>query len=135
MTTIPPLSEGTTAAIANLTDYSIEHEYGVVGAVDRVLGATTVALAGLQFDLRAQFVSINGTDAGLAGYAQATLRVLVRQGLEARLCQCHTINDGRCPHAHVGSCGGHYEADVPAIDGALLCGTCHIAEYQARAEN
>lgn len=128
MTTIPPLSEGTTAAIANLTDYSIEHEYGVPGATGRVLGATTVALAGLQFDLRAQFVSINGTDAGLAGYAQATLRILLRDGLEARRCQCHTLN-GICPHGTAARCEGHYEADVPPIDGARLCGTCHAAMY------
>lgn len=130
-TPIPPLSDGTKTAVANLVDYTIEREYG--HDVDAAIrGARTVALSGLQFDLRDQFIGINGHDNGLDRYAEATLRILARDGLEVRRCQCHTIN-GTCQHGTGASCGSHYEADVPPIDGALLCGTCHIAEYQARS--
>lgn len=130
-TPIPALSDGTTAAITNLIEYTIEREYGQ--DVDVALrGARTLALAGLQFDLRDQFVNINGHDNGLVGYAESTLRILVRDGLAARVCQCSKLNPAGCRHGRRYTCSDHYEADVPPINGALLCGTCYIGEYQTR---
>ena len=130
-TTIPPLSDGTRAAVANLVDYEIEREYGndVAG---QIRGAKTLALAGLQFDL----LDSGSPVEGVQGVAETTLRILVRDGLAARVCQCRQIHPHGCKHGSaVGSlfCGRHYEADVPAIDGALLCGTCHVAEYETRS--
>lgn len=140
-TPIPPLSEGTTAAVDQLVDYAILREYGIVvdegGYLieDQVIGATMIAKAGLQFDLIEQFKGMNqGKTDGLDGYVDATLRVLVSDGIEGRRCQCHTIN-GTCSHGTAARCEGHYESDVPPIDGVLLCGTCHIAEHQTRVEN
>jgi len=130
-TELPPLSDGTKAAIANVVDYKIEREHGQDTA-DAEQGARMIALAGLQFDLLAA-----GADAErVRGLAETTLRILVREGLAARVCQCRQLHPHGCPHGSaVGSlwCGGHYEADVPPIDGALLCGACHVAEYQARS--
>lgn len=128
---IPPLSDATRAAVANVVDYQIEREYGRDVAAE-IQGATTLALAGLRFDLRERFMSINGSDNGLDGYARSTLRILVRDGLVERECQCRRMHpDGRA-HGHVYTCHVHYESDVPPIDGVLLCGGCHIAEYQTR---
>ncbi|MFG3715846.1 hypothetical protein [Micromonospora sp. NPDC047730] len=129
------LSDGTRAAVANLVDYEIERERGQDDAAAKA-GARAVALAGIKFDLRDSFVTQTGSDAGLQGYAETTLRMLVTDGLADRVCQCRTLHPHGCPHGSaVGSlwCGGHYEADVPAIGGALLCGTCHVAEYETRA--
>jgi hypothetical protein len=137
---IPPLSDGTKAAIANIVDYTILREYSIVITDDGLLvedamtGARMIALAGLQFDLHHQFVEMNGNDRGLSKYAEATLPILVRDGLAERVCQCRELH-GVCPHAGNSSkpiCANHYETDVPEIDGALLCGPCHIDEYQAR---
>lgn len=132
--TLPELSEGTRAAIASLVDARIDREHG--GAVeDQIRGATMLATAGLQFDLYQQYVTANGDDRGLRGYVDTALRILVREGLAARVCQCRQLHPHGCKHGSaVGQlwCGGHYEADVPPIDGALLCGDCYVAEYQAR---
>jgi hypothetical protein len=128
---IPPLSDGTRAAIANLVNYTIEREYGQ-SADAEMAGAKTLAMGGLHFDLRDQFISINGTDEHLDGYVEATLRILLRDGLAERTCQCRTLY-GVCPHTHNHSrpiCANHTEADVPPIRGALLCGACHVDEYQ-----
>ncbi|PZG06281.1 hypothetical protein C1I95_32125, partial [Micromonospora craterilacus] len=131
-TEIPPLSDGTRAAVANLVDYTIEREYGN-DVTDEIKGATMVALAGLHFDL----LDAGAADAeGTRGLAETTLRILLRTGLAARICQCRQLHPHGCKHGGaVGSlwCDRHYEADVPAIDGALLCGTCHVVEYEARA--
>lgn len=130
-TPIPPLSDATLAAVNNLVDYTIEAEYGNAVA-DEIRGARTVALGALQFDLRDQFTGLNGDDYGLSGYADATLRVLIRDGLATRVCQCRQLH-ATCPHKQTGMpfCADHFEADVPPVRGARLCGTCHVAEYQS----
>lgn len=122
---IPPLSDGTRAAIANLVEYEIEREYGhdVKAAA---AGARMIALGGLQLDLRADYLARTGDESQFSGYVDSTLRILIRDGLAERACQNRKLNPTALP------CRNHYEADVPPIDGALLCGTHHIAEYEAR---
>lgn len=129
-TNTPPLSDGTRAAIANLVDYEIEREYGhdVTAAM---AGARMIALGGLQMDLLAS----GAPQDTVQNVAEIDLRILIREGLATRVCQCQQLHRHGCPHGSaVGQlwCGKHYEADVPPIDGALLCGDCHVAEYQAR---
>jgi hypothetical protein len=129
-TNIPPLSDGTRAAIANIINYEVEREYGQDTA--GLAGAKTLALAGLQFDLLESGATQEMIRAGLA---DTTLRILVRDGLAARICQCRQLHPDGCVHgAATGSlwCEGHFEADVPAVGGALLCGTCHCREYESR---
>lgn len=131
-TEIPPLSDGTRAAIANLVEYTIAREYGQDAS--GLTGARMLARAGLEFDLREDYLSrTDGDEHGLTGLADTTLRILVRDGLAARLCQCAQLHPGGCAHgpSTVVWCPGHYESDVPPIGGALLCGTCHGAEYSA----
>ncbi|MBM0205766.1 hypothetical protein JNW90_24185 [Micromonospora sp. STR1s_5] len=123
--TPPPPSEGTAAAVANLVDFAIQREYGHdVTALNAA--ARDLALAGLTFDLRDFFVSLNGSDHRLRGYVESQLSILVRDGLAERACQWRKL------HPEALTCSHHYEHDVPPIDGALLCGTHHIEEYQAR---
>lgn len=129
-TKIPPLSEGTRTAVDNLVDYMIEREYGH-DVADAIKGVTMIADAGLQFDLRAAGATQEQLQAGLV---HTTLRILVRDGLAARVCQCRRLHPNGCPHgAATGSlwCDNHYEADVPELSGVKLCGTCHVAEYEA----
>jgi prevent-host-death family protein len=132
-TALPTLSDDTSAAVANLVNYTIEREYGRAVA-DDLARRKKMAIDGLMLDMRNE-----GADEGMLrgqSLAYATLRILVRQGLEARLCQCRVLNPNGCPHATViGSlwCEGHFEQDVPATRGALLCGTCYCAEDPASA--
>ncbi len=121
------IGAATRAAVANIVDYRIEAEYGHRNPGEA--GAMMIAEAAATLDLRPLYVEINGDDRHLRGLVDSTLRILIAEGLEARRCQCHTIN-GACPHGIDGHCTGHTEADVPPIRGALLCGRCHIAEYE-----
>jgi hypothetical protein len=121
------VSDTTRAAVANIVDYRIEAEYGQPNPGEA--GAMALATASATLDLRPLYMQINGDDRHLAALVDNTLRILIADGLEARRCQCHTIN-GACPHGIDGRCTGHTEADVPPIRGALLCGRCHVAEYQ-----
>lgn len=127
--TIADLSPGTLAAIANLVEYTIEKEYGTFTEGARI-GARITAIAGVQMDVAAAYLERNaGDDRYLHGYADTTVRMLVAEGLEARRCQCAAVLDELAGHDHIGACAGHYEADVPQLDGKLLCGTCHVAVY------
>ncbi len=121
------ISDTTRAAIANIVDYRIEAEYGQPNPGEA--GAMTIAVASATQDLRPLYVQLNGDDRHLRSLVDTTLRILITDGLEARRCQCHTIN-GACPHGVDGHCTGHTETDVPPIRGALLCGRCHVAEYR-----
>lgn len=132
-TTLPALSDATRAAVANVVDYTIEAEYGQ--PTPGMDGARMLALGGLMIDLGDEHRRTNGalaTDASLRSVAETTLRILIRDGLAARECQCRQLTGGGCTHGERGVCHRHYEADVPPIDGALLCGTCHVTEYQTR---
>lgn len=133
------VSEATTAAIACLVDAEIAREYGqthVSGqpVKDVVEGALMLLSASLEVDLREAFVAATGSDRRLAPYAQACRSILVRDALAARECQCRQLGgaglDGA--HGHRDTCHGHYEADVPEIDGLRLCGECYIAEANRR---
>lgn len=112
----------TRAAVASVVEHEIDRECGRQDAT-AAAGARTLALAGLRMDLHTIHVEANGTDRGLDGVVDAQLRILVRQGLDARRCQCPTID----VHGHRGRCTGHYEADVPEVAAARLCGTCYCA--------
>ena len=129
-TTIPALSDGTRAAVANVVEYTIEKEYGQ--QVPGLAGAKQIALAGLQFDLLAG----GAPQDGIQGHADIVLRMLVTEGLAARVCQCRQLHPHGCPHGSTSGqlwCGRHYEADVPELGRALLCGTCHVVEYESRS--
>lgn len=124
--TMPDLSEHTRIAIAQLVDATIEHEYG---RDTGLVTARQTAHAALAEDLRPTHAG-----AGLDSYTHITLRILVRDGMATRTCQCRQLHPLGCPHGSASGsiwCTNHYESDVPALRGALLCGTCHVAEYQA----
>ncbi|WP_431881954.1 hypothetical protein [Micromonospora chalcea] len=125
-------SAATRVAVTNLVDYEIEREYGRnVGA--EIAGATSLAVAGLIHDLRDEYARRNGGSDGVEAYARSVLRIMVRDGLTERLCQCRSIRPAaRHPHGNM-PCDRHFEVDVPPIDGVLLCGGCHVAESDARA--
>lgn len=125
------VSAETRAIVANIVEYEIEREYGNAGTGD-VRGAWILAVAAIRMDWSRYWMQINGVGAAseraLDQAADMHLRTLVREGLEARRCGCLNLR-----HSHpAGGCSGHTEADVPPIDGQLLCGPCHIAIYQAQ---
>lgn len=128
--TLPPLSEPTRIAVAALVDATVEHEYGH----SKTLTATREAAhATLVKDLRSSYVTRTGNGDGLLAYVDITLRILIRDGLATRVCQCRQLHPHGCPHGSASGsiwCARHYEADVPPLNGALLCGTCHVGEYQ-----
>lgn len=122
------------AAVDDVVEYRIEREYGIEDAEDAMGGAAIRAVILITDDIRPRYTAATGSDHGIKGLAEALLRMLVTAGLEARLCQCNAGSDphARVGHDHVGECSGHYEADVPPIDGMLMCGTCHGAVWRAR---
>jgi hypothetical protein len=123
------VSIGTRAVVASLVEHEIEREYGT-GDADGRTGATMLARAGIRMDWHSLWVQIHGTDSGLDAAADMHLRTMVREGLEARRCQCphdgvgDHLADG---HGHRGLCEGHYEADVPPVKGLKFCGSCYCA--------
>lgn len=134
------LSDGTRAGIATLIEARIAREYGqtAIDGQDVALvesGARMLVEAGLHFDARPAFLAFaKGDERGLNGWVDSEIRILLKEGLAARECQCRQLAHGGLDrnHGHRDTCHRHYEADVPPIDGLLLCGTCHGAEYQAR---
>lgn len=120
------ITDGTRAAVASLVEHTIDREYGTQDAA-ATNGARMLALAGLQMDLHRLFVEINGSDRGLDALADTQLRIMVRDALDARRCDCRTGGPGH-PHSSLLRCEGHTEADVPATeDGQKLCGACYGA--------
>lgn len=117
----------TRAVAAGIVEYRIDREYGKVDD-DGLRGATMLALAAIKMDINRRYVALNGSEDRIDGLADSLLRLLVAEGLDARRCQCPVTDPNQLVgHDHSGPCEGHYEADVPAIDGARLCGTCHVA--------
>jgi hypothetical protein len=116
----------------NIAGYRVEQEYGI-DVSGHLPGALVLGTAAVTFDIRALWMEKNGNDRGLEQAAGALLKQLVDQGLADRLCQCPAVSPSeRGRHGHIGACARHYEADVPTIKGNLLCGTCHIAEFEAQ---
>ncbi len=111
----------TRAAVASLVEHEIEREYGV-GNHDARAGARLLALAGLEMDLT-DFAPARG----LRALAETQLRIMMRDGLAARRCECAAYGDGH-PHSSGVRCDGHTEADVPVLPGGRYCGGCYIAE-------
>ncbi len=127
MQTMPPLSDTTRAAVNAYVNATVEHEYQRADATE----ARQAAHTALMDDLRDNYVTRNGGGDGLVSYTDHTLRILVRDGLAARTCQCRQLHPHGCPHGTASGsiwCARHYEADVPAESGALLCGTCYVVE-------
>jgi hypothetical protein len=132
-------TEATAAAVRNLIDYLIEREHGQDVEAE-INGVRAVARAGIQFDLRNEYPARRpASTAALEALVDTELRMLVRDGLAARRCQCAQMHaaglrrvTGDVEHGHNGACEGHTEADVPEVDGYLLCGGCHGAEWRAR---
>ncbi len=118
------VSIATRTAIASVVEHAIEREYRTgytatpnaytASDTDAAKGARTLALAGIRMDTHGLFVEVNGSDRGLDAAADSILRVLVREALEARVCQCP--ESGGSEHEHRGPCSAHFEADVPAVD-------------------
>lgn len=120
------ITNGTRAAVASLVEHTIDREYGTQDAT-ATNGARMLALAGLRMDLHRPFVEMNGSDRGLDGLADTQLRIMVRDALAARRCDCTTGGPGH-PHSSLIRCEGHTEADVPVTeDGHKLCGACYVA--------
>lgn len=72
-------------------------------------------------DLRDDYLArTGGDDTHLRGYVDSTLRILIRDGLAARECQIRQLDPSALP------CHTHYEADVPEVNGARLCGPHYI---------
>lgn len=112
----------TRAIVASAAEAAIEREYGADR--DVVTGATMIATAAITQDIAPAWIQTYGSDRGLRGTAEAQLRIMVRDALEARRCQCLGTPSVRCSHA--GRCSGHTEADVPPTSGGtLLCGGCY----------
>lgn len=129
---LAPISAETRGAVASVVEATIEREYQVDGAEASLKGATLIALAGLDMDLGGAWREAHtGYDTGLRGYTETALRILVAEGLLQRECQCNTSSDRDRTHNHRYTCHNHYEAEVPPIDGMLLCGPCHVDLYQA----
>lgn len=121
------ISDGTKAAVASLVEHTIDREYGTQDAT-ATNGAHMLALAGLRMDLHALYVEINKSDRGLDSLADTQLRIMVRDGLAARRCDCVTGGPGH-PHSSLIRCEGHTEHDVPATeDGQRFCGACYVAQ-------
>lgn len=117
--------------VNRVVEYRIEGEYGHPNEGENA--AVMLATAGISMDIHRTFVAINGTDHGVDSLAATLLRQLVNAGLEARRCQCAVVNPNKLGgHNHIsGRCGAHYEADVPELGGKRLCGSCHVAIWQA----
>lgn len=131
---VGPISDGGRTAVARVVESTIEHEYGRATTAD-LASVTSAAVATLAADLDEAFRRQTGTDQGLGLYSVSALRELVDEALAERVCQCRSLHPRQCPHESTSGslwCDGHYEADVPPLGGALLCGTCYIGEYQAR---
>lgn len=123
------LSDVTKDLIGTLAQYTIEREYGSTTAP--VDGARMLTIASLQFDLADAHAERGGQPEHLPSYAESVLRKLLRSALSARRCQCMVVDHAhRSGHDHIGACTRHYEADVPPLDGKLLCGTCYVATYE-----
>ena len=122
------VSPETRAAIASVVEHTIEREHGQ-GDAAAAAGARAIALAGLQMDLHGVAAELGGDDRALRGLADTQLRILITQGLDARRCQCPAVTPAeREGHGHSTACEGHYEADVPEVDGRRLCGACYCAQ-------
>lgn len=124
--------------IAAHVESHIGHEYGRV-SLDERRTSRSFAEASVRMAIYRHCLARTGSDteAGrmATGLASSIVRTLVSDGLAARLCQCRQLHPYGCPHrSAVGQlhCDGHTEPDVPELSGARLCGTCHVAEYQAQ---
>jgi hypothetical protein len=129
------LTDATMAAIWRVINDDIEHEHGG-GSKEQREAHKRDATRRLRDDLHDKWVQENGNDRSLAGFAYVQLRMLVAEGLATRECQCAKLHRHGCPHqGHRGLlfCNGHWEADVPLIDGTPLCGACHVGEFQKRS--
>lgn len=127
------LSEATASAVAEVVEHTIGGEYGRDVAA-ALADARKRAIEGLTGDLGERYAAVaagHATAGGLRAVAETSLRILVRDGLRARRCQCDGNTAGSTgPHPHpVGSlCDGHYDADTPPVEGRLLCGGCYCAQ-------
>lgn len=135
------VSEGTAAAIASLVEVRIAREYGLLSIDDQPLedvetGGRMLAEAGIKFDGGDAYLAFTGDEHGLSSWAYQEVNRLIAQGLAARTCQCSQLPQRGLfrDHEHREICTGHYEIDVPPIDGLLLCGDCHGVEYRARLD-
>jgi len=134
----PALSPGTLAAIASVVEHQIAFTYRRRDGVEvlaELRGARILARAGIALDSTNAWGRHFGNTTGLDTAADSLLRQLVRDGLAARRCQCDQLPehrfdnqlDGNCPHGIDLQCTGHFEADVPPVDGVYrLCGTCYV---------
>jgi hypothetical protein len=128
-------SPATIAAIAQCVEARIAREYRRDSLP--LAAALEAAEAGVYADAREAFQRFTGGDErGLNGWVNGEVQILMNAGLVARECQCRRLGSGRLSrnhrqHADLDVCHRHYEADVPLLAGLLLCGDCHVAEWEA----
>jgi hypothetical protein len=129
------LSAATEAALDRLVEEEVLHEYQVGNPHARA-SALQLARERVAADGYEAFVARNpGYENRVWSWAQVEVNALVKARLVERECQCRRLRYPVLPafHGHgMYICHRHYEADVPELDGLLLCGTCYVVEWDAR---
>ena len=113
-------SDDTKQLLAALVEATIAVEYArgkpeERAAFEAAAHARRAARNAVQEDLRPTRIDMFGDDRFLTGYADSTVAIDLYRGLEARRCQSPTNP----------TCTGHFEADVPPVDGRKLCSECY----------
>src|SRR3954468_5121522 len=129
------LSAATEAALDRVVEEEVLHEYQV-GRQHARSSAWNFARERVAEDGREAFVARNpGYENRVWSWAQGAVDMMVKARLVERECQCRRLRYPVLPafHGHGANiCHSHYEADVPELDGLLLCGTCYVVEWDAR---
>lgn len=107
--------------VSSCVEYRVQREYGD-DVQDALAGARMIAVAQLAFDLADAGVVPTGPEA--ESLAATQYNIMVAEGLEIRACQCGA--SGRSSHGML--CTGHYQTDVPVVEGKRLCGACYVSE-------
>jgi hypothetical protein len=129
----PTLSPMTNIALDDLTDAVVRREYNM-NTPDQVRALRKIAVAAMASDMRHNWLENETSDRGLTSAADTLVNIALTERLQQRECQCSRLHPHGCSHYYKAEpfCKGHFEADVPDIDGVKLCGSCHNVEWQAR---
>jgi hypothetical protein len=128
--------EDTATALDGTVELIIAREHGAVEFEGRPIDEAIVvgrelAAAGIRHDARTAYEAFTGgDDRYLSAWVRGEAAVLIKARLVARECQCRRFPQAGLfrGHGHADLCTGHYETDVPPVQGLLLCGTCYGAE-------
>lgn len=112
-------AEVSAACLDSLVEATIEREYGRLSPGELAV-ARQIAQA-----------AVMAETGGNASSAAWDLRPRLHAALEARRCACKGSHKNTMYDHRHGHCSNHTEADVPPLDGLLLCGTCHVLAHNA----